>query len=136
MRPAFLRFILALAQSGDQPAGVLAGDAGGFLVLEQGEGFLVATFVDRTLVCRDCGIEFTFTSGEQEFYQSKGLVNEPGRCPECRALRREGRSVTRARSMHEVVCAVCGTMTEVPFLPTQGRPVYCQDCFQQLRARN
>ena len=95
----------------------------------------VTTYLDRTLVCRDCGIEFTFTSGEQEFYQSKGLVNEPGRCPECRALRREGRSVTRARTMHQVVCAVCGTTTEVPFLPTQGRPVYCQDCFQQIRTR-
>ena len=95
----------------------------------------MTTFLDRTLVCRDCGIEFTFTSGEQEFYQSKGLVNEPGRCPECRALRREGRSVARARTMHQVVCAVCGTTTEVPFLPTQGRPVYCQDCFQQIRTR-
>jgi CxxC-x17-CxxC domain-containing protein len=27
-------------------------------------------------------------------------------------------------------------MTQVPFVPTQGRPVYCQDCFQQIRARN
>ena len=95
----------------------------------------MTTFLDRTLVCRDCGIEFTFTAGEQDFYQTKGLLNEPGRCPECRALRREGRSVTRARGMHEVVCAVCGTTTEVPFLPTQGRPVYCQDCFQQIRTR-
>jgi len=95
----------------------------------------VTTYLDRTLVCRDCGIEFTFTAGEQEFYQSKGLLNEPGRCPECRALRREGRSVARARTMHQVVCAVCGTTTEVPFLPTQGRPVYCQDCFQQIRTR-
>jgi CxxC-x17-CxxC domain-containing protein len=101
----------------------------------QGGISTVTTFLDRTLVCRDCGIEFTFTSGEQEFYQSKGLVNEPGRCPECRALRREGRSVARARTMHQVVCAVCGTTTEVPFLPTQGRPVYCQDCFQQIRTR-
>jgi len=45
----------------------------------------VTTFVDKTLTCRDCGIEFTFTAGEQEFYQAKGLVNEPGRCPECRS---------------------------------------------------
>ena len=82
----------------------------------------MTTFLDRTLVCRDCGVEFTFTAGEQEFYQTKGLVNEPGRCPECRALRREGRSAVRTRTMHQVVCAVCGTTTEVPFLPTQGRP--------------
>jgi CxxC-x17-CxxC domain-containing protein len=92
-------------------------------------------FTDRTLTCRDCGIEFAFTAGEQEFYQLKGLTNEPGRCPECRSLRREGRSVTRARTMHEVTCAICGTATQVPFLPTQGRPVYCQDCFSQIRTR-
>jgi hypothetical protein len=50
------------------------------------------TMLDRTLICRDCGIQFTFTAGEQEFYQAKGIVNEPGRCPECRTLRREGRA--------------------------------------------
>jgi CxxC-x17-CxxC domain-containing protein len=93
------------------------------------------SFSDKTLNCRDCGIEFTFTAGEQEFYQTKGLTNEPGRCPECRALRREGRAVTRARTMHVVKCAICGSEAEVPFLPTQGRPVYCQDCFQQIRTR-
>jgi CxxC-x17-CxxC domain-containing protein len=96
----------------------------------------VTTYADRTLVCRDCGIQFIFTAGEQEFYQSKGLLNEPGRCPECRALRREGRAVPRPRMQHEVACAICGSITQVPFVPTQGRPVYCQDCFQQIRSRN
>ena len=93
------------------------------------------SFIDRTLTCRDCGIAFIFTAGEQDFYQSKGLTNQPGRCPECRTLRREGRAVAGTRSMHKVICAVCGQVTEVPFLPTQGRPVYCQDCFQQIRTR-
>lgn len=92
--------------------------------------------MDKPLTCRDCGIEFTFSAGEQEFYQTKGLVNEPGRCPECRQLRREGRSVARPRDMHQVPCAICGTLAEVPFVPSQGRPVYCEDCFSQLRARN
>ena len=32
---------------------------------------------DKTLVCRDCGQEFVFSTGEQEFYQSHGLQNEP-----------------------------------------------------------
>jgi CxxC-x17-CxxC domain-containing protein len=95
----------------------------------------VTGFADKQLTCRDCGIAFVFTAGEQEFYRTKGLVNDPGRCPECRALRREGKAVPRARAMHQVTCAVCGAMTEVPFLPTQGRPVYCQDCFQQIRTR-
>lgn len=39
---------------------------------------------DKTLICKDCQQEFVFTEGEQEFYQEKGLVNEPQRCPECR----------------------------------------------------
>ena len=34
---------------------------------------------DKTLVCSDCGQEFTFTVGEQEFYSSRGLLNEPKR---------------------------------------------------------
>ena len=35
---------------------------------------------DKTLVCRDCGQEFVFTTGEQEFYKEKGFTNEPTRC--------------------------------------------------------
>src|SRR4051812_49449325 len=49
------------------------------------------SFSDRTLTCRDCGQQFTFTSGEQEFYQSRGLTNDPGRCPECRAANKATR---------------------------------------------
>ena len=30
-------------------------------------------FVDETLVCKDCGKEFIFTAGEQEFYAEKGF---------------------------------------------------------------
>lgn len=43
---------------------------------------------DKTLTCRDCSNQFVFTVGEQEFYQSKGLLNEPSRCPDCRASRK------------------------------------------------
>ena len=46
------------------------------------------SFQDKTLVCRDCGQEFTFTAGEQEFFSQKGFTNEPGRCTECRAARK------------------------------------------------
>lgn len=49
------------------------------------------SFVDKTLTCRDCGQPFVFSAGEQEFYQSRGLVNEPGRCPECRRARKQQR---------------------------------------------
>ena len=35
------------------------------------------SFADKTITCRDCGMDFVFTAGEQEFYASKGFVNEP-----------------------------------------------------------
>lgn len=43
---------------------------------------------DKTLVCKECGKEFVFSASEQEFYESKGFTNEPGRCPACRQARR------------------------------------------------
>jgi len=90
---------------------------------------------DKTLVCRDCGQEFTFTTGEQEFYQSHGLQNEPGRCPECRTARRKERrgGSGQPRQMYNVVCASCGQETTVPFEPREGRPVYCKECYAKLR---
>ena len=41
-------------------------------------------YEDKTLVCKECGNEFVFTAGEQEFYAEKGFVNEPQRCKSCR----------------------------------------------------
>lgn len=46
---------------------------------------------DRTLICKDCGAEFIFTAGEQEFYKEKGFDNEPQRCQECRRARKNAR---------------------------------------------
>ena len=88
---------------------------------------------DKSLTCVECGQGFTFTVGEQEFFNSKGFTNEPSRCPPCRAARKSqqgggGRSGA-AREMHPAVCAQCGTDTMVPFLPRGDRPVYCSDCF-------
>jgi len=48
-------------------------------------------FQDKSLQCSDCGRQFTFTAGEQEFYSSRGLQNEPKRCPECRRARKTQR---------------------------------------------
>ena len=95
-------------------------------------------YQDRILTCRDCGQEFTFTAGEQEFFASKGLTNAPSRCPECRKARRSSQSSgQRPRStgeQYEAICASCGKETTVPFLPREDRPVYCSDCFQEQRA--
>jgi CxxC-x17-CxxC domain-containing protein len=60
-------------------------------------------YADKTLTCRECGREFSFTASEQEFYASRGLQNEPGRCPECRAARKAaggGRSNAGSYSDH------------------------------------
>ena len=98
---------------------------------------------DKTLKCRECGNDFVFTAGEQEFYQQKGLMNQPGRCPSCRTARRNasggagGRAERAPREMHTVICAECGNETQVPFLPKNDRPVYCSTCYDKVRvARN
>ncbi|QEK11554.1 cytochrome C551 [Crassaminicella thermophila] len=50
---------------------------------------------DKTLVCKDCGKEFLFTEGEQEFFKEKGFESEPKRCVECRRARRQQNSQNR-----------------------------------------
>ena len=37
------------------------------------------------------------------------------------------------REMHKATCSDCGQDCEVPFQPSEGRPVYCQECFQTHR---
>ncbi|MCL4516437.1 MAG: zinc-ribbon domain containing protein [Firmicutes bacterium] len=97
-------------------------------------------YEDKTLTCRDCGREFTFTASEQEFFASKGFENEPSRCPECRAARkqqsRDSRGFDRRpREMYTATCARCGKPAEVPFRPSADKPVYCRDCYQPKAAR-
>ena len=41
-------------------------------------------YKDKEITCVDCNTTLIFTAGEQEFYASKGLTNEPKRCKECR----------------------------------------------------
>lgn len=88
-------------------------------------------FQDKILKCKECGQDFVFTAGEQEFYAEKGFENEPARCRECRGNRRRGREggESTQREMFEAVCAECGKNTLVPFKPRNDRPIYCRDCF-------
>jgi CxxC-x17-CxxC domain-containing protein len=111
--------------------------------------------VDKTLQCRDCGNSFTFTEGEQDFYSTKGY-SDPQRCPDCRAAKKASRGgdsygggssygsgggyggsssgygrERAPRQMTQVTCSSCGRQTEVPFVPSGDRPVYCSDCFAQ-----
>ncbi|MBZ4645344.1 MAG: hypothetical protein PWR27_2036 [Petroclostridium sp.] len=43
---------------------------------------------DINLTCKDCGSEFVFTEGEQQFYAEKGFTNQPTRCRDCRATKK------------------------------------------------
>ncbi|MGH7731757.1 MAG: zinc-ribbon domain containing protein, partial [Candidatus Eiseniibacteriota bacterium] len=105
----------------------------------------MATLQDRVIKCVDCGEDFTFTVGEQEFYRDHGLTNAPTRCRRCRenrkgrgggaggggAHRGESRGgAGHTKPMFPAVCAECGTQTMVPFKPSNDRPVYCRDCFE------
>ena len=108
------------------------------------------SYADKTLTCRDCGSDFVFTSGEQEFYAQKGFTNEPTRCPSCRQARKSGGGGRSSygdqdsygsrggygggsREMFVTTCASCGKEARVPFQPRGDKPVYCSDCFQQQR---
>jgi len=93
-------------------------------------------YQDRVLKCVDCNSEFVFTAGEQAFYADKGFRNEPKRCKSCKQKRAEnqGYGAGGTRSETRTSCSQCGKETTVPFKPTQGRPVYCRDCFQRRRS--
>ena len=93
-------------------------------------------FQDKTLRCVDCGTEFIWTAGEQLFFADKNFKNEPKRCKTCkmkRANRPATGSMPRERVETQTTCSACGKVTTVPFKPTQGRPVFCRECFQQRK---
>ena len=109
------------------------------------------TYVDKTIVCTDCQAEFVHSATDQQRYAERGFTNEPKRCPTCREKRKSagagggrprGGSASPPSRMGDerpprqrfmVTCAQCGKQTEVPFKPTEGRPVYCRDCYQAHR---
>ena len=91
-------------------------------------------YQDKTLKCKDCGNDFVFTAGEQEFYAEKGFQNEPQRCKACRDARKSAaRGTKEPREMFDAVCAECGKECKVPFNPTEGKAVYCSECFAARR---
>ena len=63
-------------------------------------------YEDKTLVCKECGKEFVFTAGEQEFYAERGFQNEPQRCKACRDARKN--AARGPREYFTAVCAACG----------------------------
>ena len=85
-------------------------------------------FVDETLVCKDCGAEFVFTSGEKKFYAEKGFLNKPKSCKNCRDKKRN--TGKAPKEYFETNCADCGGVAKVIFQPSNDRPVYCSSCFE------
>ena len=109
------------------------------------------TYLDRTLVCVDCGVDFIHSAADQEYYLQKGFTSDPKRCASCRAYRRstrDGGSDVRsfggprgyermddrgAREYFVAVCSSCGNQAQVPFKPRMDKPVYCSDCFRAIK---
>jgi len=99
-------------------------------------------FQDKVLKCIDCGADFIFTAGEQLFFHDKQFKNEPKRCKTCKAKRVSVLGAAPApgngnggyaKVETRTTCSQCGKDTTVPFKPTQGRPVFCRECFQERR---
>ncbi|HRI04758.1 MAG TPA: zinc-ribbon domain containing protein [Pyrinomonadaceae bacterium] len=96
-----------------------------------------AAFEDKTIQCVGCSDDFIWSAGEQLFYAQKDLLNPPKRCKPCKlAKTRRIADIAIAHATgkkHRVdvraQCANCSKSTTVPFYPSQGRPVYCRDCY-------
>ena len=88
-------------------------------------------YQDKTIICKDCGNEFVFTAGEQEFYAEKGFENEPQRCKDCRNARKN--NMRAQKEFYTAPCASCGKEAVIPFKPNENRPVYCSECFAKMK---
>lgn len=94
-------------------------------------------YQDRPLVCRDCGKEFMWTAGEQEFFAEKGFSHPPSRCKEHRIKHKaqvEGVRGLPQRREYDIVCSSCGKPGKVPFEPSTKHALLCTDCFMSQRA--
>jgi len=69
------------------------------------------------LTCRECGKQFVFTKGEQEFYEAKGLT-PPTRCKECRSNKKKQPRLT---------CTQCGIELQ------QEARIYCEYCLKNIQ---
>jgi CxxC-x17-CxxC domain-containing protein len=100
-------------------------------------------FEDKYIKCSDCGETFIFSAGEQKFFADKNLRYARKRCRECNAKKSERIKRAKIRgtvpqsnvTITDVVCDECGRDTTVPFIPTQGKPVYCPSCFGKKRKK-
>jgi CxxC-x17-CxxC domain-containing protein len=94
-------------------------------------------FQDKVLKCVDCGGDFVFTAGEQLFFHDRQFKNLPRRCKDCKQKRNPAKGAAPQFAKQETVatCSGCGKETTLPFRPTQGRPVFCRECFGQQKKK-
>ena len=74
---------------------------------------------------------FVITDTQPEAPPGTGLLNDLATCPDC--LREMADPSNRRYGYAFTTCSACGKDTTVPFRPTQGRPVFCKECFQQRK---
>ena len=82
-------------------------------------------------VCDECGksCEVPFKpSGDKPIYCSDCFKDKGGDSKKSDRRDFGGRD-SRQHSMHRAVCDSCGKSCEVPFKPTSGKPIYCDNCF-------
>ncbi|MHB1000228.1 MAG: DEAD/DEAH box helicase [Armatimonadota bacterium] len=88
-------------------------------------------YKDKTCICRDCNEEFVFSAQEQEKFREQNF-NPPTRCNDCHEKRVIRRKYSRGGEFktHVVACSVCGKDTELPFNPSDKKPVFCNECYK------
>jgi len=85
-------------------------------------------YEDKVLKCKDCGQEFIWTAGEQDFFYSRGFKNKPARCKDCRKKNRQKVEAEYFR----VTCTICGQTGDVLFKPAdKDAKTYCKTCFDK-----
>lgn len=93
------------------------------------------SYRDTSITCRDCEKTFVFTAKQMAEFKKRGF-NIPNRCPECHENRTARRRYNRSQDVqtYSATCSQCGKATELPFNPTNGKPVYCEECFKSQLA--
>ena len=91
---------------------------------------------EHEVTCADCGTQTTVPfkpTGDRPVYCRDCFAkNRPPRRDNFGGGGRGGGGFNRGpREMHDTTCTNCGKQTQVPFKPTPGRQVLCNDCFRR-----
>ena len=87
---------------------------------------------DKIIQCKECGDDFVFSAGEQQFFQTKGF-SAPQRCKNCR---QKGRQTVEKNDRDvkytQVTCKSCHKTEKIPF-EILGDPneLLCQECWEK-----